>query len=170
MIPDTKHGKEFEKDCNKAFKDLYTKFNCRWERTVDSAGAGNLIRSADSDFRLLIKSAYVGCPVVIYIECKASKSGIPFQRYFRSLVKSNQNAAMKGVRRAGAVAIVLYKDELKERITSWDGALINKFYPLKRVAMEGDPLHEFDAVYLPAFAERLVSDTHSYLLSRLVEG
>lgn len=153
MRPDTTHGKELERDCTEAFGNLYRRFPCRWERTLDSGAAGNIVRSADSDFRLLVRSPTQGTPYLFYIECKASKSGRPFERNFRSLVKSNQNASLHAARRGGAEAFVLYRDCTKGIIQIWRAREINQIYGIKRKAMEIGPAYQFPNDKLTEFAE-----------------
>ena len=130
--PDVSHGKAFEKECTVAFGKMYERYRCRWERTLDSASAGSIVRSADSDFRLLAASPRQGCPFLFYVECKASVLGKSFNSYFRSLVKSNQNASLHAARRGGAEAFVLYKDIANGVIEVWRGRDVNAFYPDKR--------------------------------------
>lgn len=152
MTPDTSHGKELERDCTAAFGDLYKSFPCRWERTLDSGAAGNIVRNADSDFRLLVRSNWSGRPFLFYIECKASKQGKPFANYFRSLVKGNQNASLAAARRGGAEAFVIYRDCILNQIEIWRGRDINAAYGYKRQAMQATPAFVFDNSRLSAFA------------------
>ena len=139
--PDISHGKQFEKDLSAVFSDLYKSYPVRFERTLDSADAGNVVRSADSDFRFLIRSADLGRPFVFYIECKASVTGKAFDGYFRSLVKPNQNASMAAVRRAGASAVVLYRDLANNTIEAWYGVSVNAAYPHKRTKIDDIPFY-----------------------------
>lgn len=154
--PDTKHGKEFERICTDAFKHLYMRYNCRWERTIDSAAANAIIRAADSDFRLLVKSDRQGTPYLFYVECKASKQGKPFTSLFRSLVKSGQNASMHAARRGGAEAFVLYYDMTAETIEAHRGAAINLWYPEKRKPLQDSLVARFPRSELDTFAESVV--------------
>jgi hypothetical protein len=152
MTPDVSHGKEFEKDCTAVFGHLYMQFFCRWERTLDSGAAGNIVRNADSDFRLLVKSEWSGRPYLFYVECKASKQGKPFENYFRSLVKPNQNASLHAARRGGAEAFVLYRDLVMDQIQVWRGRDVNEYYGHKRQPILASPAFQFMNSQLANFA------------------
>lgn len=163
MTPDTSHGKELERDCTAAFGDLYKSFPCRWERTLDSGAAGNIVRNADSDFRLLVRSNWSGRPFLFYIECKASKQGKLFANYFRSLVKANQNASLAAARRGGAEAFVIYRDCMYDRIEIWRARDINAAYGYKRQPMQASPIFQFDNSRLGSFALFCVSKPNELL-------
>lgn len=150
-IPDTKHGKEFEAECNKHFGKLYMNYRVRWERVIDSAAANTLIKSADGDYRLLAWSGCQGRPYLIYLECKASKQGKPFKNIFRSLVKGGQNASLQMARRGGAESCVFFYNMAEETVEVWRGKDINEHYPNARKPILADPaciipfnqLHDF---------------------------
>lgn len=150
--PDIQHGKEFEKSVNEAFKNLYMQYPFRWERTVDSGAAGNLIRRADSDYRMLWKSPQPGQPYLLYVECKASNQGKPFENVFRSLVKGTQNASLQMARRAGAEACVLFHNMAACAIEVWRGVDINEQYFIARKPIPVGPAYKFPEVMLPEFA------------------
>lgn len=163
MTPDTSHGKELERDCSAAFSSLYKSYRCRWERTLDTAAAGSIVRSADSDFRLLINSGVQGKPFLFYIECKASKQGKPFQSLFRSLVKPGQNAALHAVRRGGAQSFVLYRDCVKGVLEIWRGRDINAWYTEKRKPMDASPAVVAPNEQLPLMAQLFVQHPQKLL-------
>jgi len=160
MKPDIQHGKEFEREWAEAFAPLYKSYRCRFERVLDSASAGNLVRKADSDFKLQVESGLYGRPYSFYVECKASNAGKPFANYYRSLVKSSQNSSLQMAARCGAIAVVAYKDVLTGEIQIWSGKIINVCYPVKRVALNGSPAYHTNLRNLSGFAESWVISPH----------
>lgn len=165
--PDISHGKAFERDLSSAFEKLSLAYACRWERVLDSGSAGNLVRNADSDFKLMVRAGAEaedrqGRPFVLYIEAKASNQGIPFGRCFRSLVKKNQNASLQMVRRSGACAVVFFHNIPTARIEVWRGQDINANYPNFRKPMSEVPAFAMPDYLLPKFAEELVKNPAGY--------
>ena len=160
--PDIRHGKEFERACNAAFSKLYMRFPIRWERVLDTGAAGNLVRKADSDYRILQRSDIEGQPFMTYVECKASVQGKDFRNIFRSLVKGEQNASLQMARRAGAQACVFYKDIQYGVIEVWRGRDINEQYPIARKPMLADPAFRFSADMLFDFAELVAQNPWAF--------
>lgn len=137
VAPDIKHGKEFEKRVNAVFTDLYKTRNVRWERPVDTAAAGNIIGTAEGDFRFIVRSETPGAPFVFLIECKASLDPTRnnFRTNFRRFVKSNQNASLHAMRRAGGNGFVMFQNMLEKRIEIWSARGINEGYPNLRMSL-----------------------------------
>lgn len=161
--PDSKHGKEFEGTCSDAFSKLYTRYQVRWERTLDTGAAGNLVRAAPDDFRFLVKSSLPGQPFVFNIECKASVSEKPFQNNFRQLVKKGQNASLLMANRGGAIAFVLYYSLARGVVEVWDGKTINEWYPLKGKSMKESPPITVAIASLPSLAETIASSPRDFI-------
>lgn len=126
------HGKKFENRVNEAFKDLYKTVPCKWERVIDSAAAGNVIRTAESDFNLQINSDYEGRPYIFAIECKASILCDTFTDRFRSLIRPGQYAKLRIAMRSGSFGIYLFHAVNTKQIEVWDGKSLCSEWPNKR--------------------------------------
>lgn len=143
VAPDIKHGKEFEKRVNDVFCNLYKSWNVRWERPVDTAAAGNIIGTADSDFRLIVQSDKAGAPFVFLIECKATvdPTRCRFRSNFRRFVKGTQNASMHAMRRAGGNGFVMFQNGPAKQIEIWSARGINEGYPNLRTDLPTEAVY-----------------------------
>lgn len=146
------HGKQFERDVNDAFYSLKIQHPVEWKRTIDSAGAGNIIGKADGDFELTINSGIYGCPYRFRIECKASIKHASLGDGFRELIKSHQNAQMILAMRAGIVGVYMYHDVRLDLIEIWHAKSICDHWPKKRVKFVGRPATTIAAKSLPLVA------------------
>lgn len=164
--PDTLHGKIFEKALNDAFSQLYKTLPVRWGRVLDSAAAGNLVKKADADFKLMVPSEHECCPFMFHIEAKATVSDKPFQTNFRALVKGHQNAAMVMSMRAGCQGVYFVQKTNERVFEIWDAKLVSRFYGVKRVAIDGIPAYTVAMANLDTFALQLCKDPR-FLLDRL---
>lgn len=162
-----KHGKEFEKLCDSAFGPLETKFPIIWERILDSASVGNVIRTAEGDFRLRVRSPDQGQIFEFLIECKASVVENSFNRCFRSLIKPDQLPLMRKHRRAGVVCIYLFQAVNNKEIEIWTLKQLKDAYYEKRKAFTDEPRYIMDQGNLKKFAERLVSNPKGFITSVL---
>lgn len=138
-ISDLSHGKAFERDLAEVMLPLVKKHPIVWERVVDSAYAGNVIRDADCDFKLTVCGADIGKPYVFWIECKASEKSETFSENFRDLVKTNQLALMRLGERAGVCCFYMFRSEITDRIEVWSMQDIAAWYYLKRSKMLSEP-------------------------------
>lgn len=135
--PEIKHGKEFEKRIDPFFSNLYKDHPVRWERVLDTAAAGNLVRKAESDFKFIRRSRETGAPYTFLLECKSSvDTSCPFYSNFRRFVKSGQNAAIAGMRRGGGTSIILFQRLYDKMIEIWPGRCINEGYPVLRLKLD----------------------------------
>lgn len=158
-----KHGKAFEKIVSDAFSPLETKHPIVWERVIDSAAAGNLIRDAEADFRLRVKSENPGQPFEFLIECKASVLENSFNRCFRSLIKPAQLPLMRKAARAGCCCLYLFHSVNNREIEIWSLKQLKEAYYAKRTKFEGQPLYVLEQKDLPNFALRLVTRTKAFI-------
>jgi hypothetical protein len=152
--PDIIHGQIFQSDLHAAFKDLDKRFPVRWGRVIDSAGAGNLIKKADADFKFQLRAPEVGRPFYLTIEAKATVMDKKFNTYFRSLVKPHQNGAMIMQMRAGAQGCYIVRFVNRKEIELWDAWLIGAYYPLLRKPIVGEPALIIKDDELQSFAVR----------------
>lgn len=161
------HGKKFEKLVHEAFKNLPAKHPILWERVIDSHGAGNLIRKADCDFKLIVPGVTPGQPFVFFIECKASVKYNSFTDggALRQLIKPDQVAKMRLAMRAGVTGLFLFHAVMTDTVEVWDAHEVCKAWALKRTKFEGVPLKSLHLKEVPAFARKLVTnpeDTSNY--------
>lgn len=157
-ISDLSHGKELERDLAAEMIPLSKKHPCVWERVVDSGTAGNIIRDADCDFKLVVRSEEIGLPFLFWIECKASVNHDTFVTGFRKLVKTNQLALMRIGERAGACGFYMFRSVKLQKIEIWSLQDIAAWYYQKRVTMLSEPKFVFADRRLPEFCEKLVTD------------
>lgn len=124
--PNVKHGKEFEKLVSNAVGKLYLEYPSLWERVLDSHDAGNIVRKADCDFKLIVRSQTHGAPWVFHIECKASVkySSLSDKGAAKSLVKAEQAAKLRIAHRAGIHGMILFHDVNAERVEVWNAAAV----------------------------------------------
>ena len=115
------HGKEFEKDLNSDFKDLYLRFPISWDRELDSFDAGNIIGARECDFKLAIRSDTPGRPWVIHIECKASIKHRSFNAPSAKsdLLKAPQLAKLRLAKRCGKIPLIFFKSIPADTIEIW---------------------------------------------------
>lgn len=164
-----KHGKAFENMVNDAFRPLEIKYPIVWERVIDSAAANNLIRDAESDFRLRIKSEQAGRPFEFLVECKASVLENSFNRCFRSLIKKNQLPLMRKAARAGCACIYLFHSVNNKEIEVWSMKQLKDAYYAKRTVLDQQPLYVLEQKNLPKFAERWVTRPAAFVSTVLGE-
>lgn len=128
--PDLKHGKKFEKDVDDLFRDVYTRLPMTWERVVDSHTAGNLIRKADADFKLVMQSDNKGQPWLHHVECKCSVNfnSLADGGALKSLVKATQIAKMRISERAGVFVWYWFKSEKTGLIELWTGDQVHPHF------------------------------------------
>lgn len=129
-----------------------------FERVVDSAYAGNLIRDADCDFKLTVPGDEIGRPFHFWIECKASMVSDTFSENFRGLVKSNQLALMRKGERAGVCGFYMYRSVRLGRIEIWSLQDIAAWYYQKRVKMLSEPKFVFSNTRLKEWCNTLVDE------------
>lgn len=156
-ISDLSHGKALERDLATEMNKLEMKVPMLWERVVDSAYAGNIIRDADCDFKLTVPGAGIGQPFLFWIECKASINHTTFVTGFRGLVKTNQLALMRKGERAGACGFYMFRAEPSKKIEIWSLQDIAAWYYQKRVTMLSEPKFVFGDHRLAEFCEKLVT-------------
>lgn len=164
--PDLKHGKEFEKEVHEQFRKLYLKYPCTWERVVDSHDAGNIVRQADCDFKLTVKSPRDGAPWVFNIECKASVKYLSLADggACRKLIKSDQIALMRIARRAGVGGVYMFKSTVTGIVEVWEADQVIDAWKDKgkrNRGIDSTPIR-FHVSGMDVFAENLVKE----LLSR----
>ena len=154
MSLDITHGKQFERELSQAFNGLDRKYPVKFTRILDTAGAGNIVRAADTDFKLMVSSGQPGRPFVFHFECKATVRDIDFTGAFRSFVKPHQNAAMAMAERAGACGAYLFKHVNKNLIEVWNAHSVSLIYGLKRQRLGCGPAIVFPLEKLCQFAEQ----------------
>lgn len=142
--PDLAHGKAFEKLVHDAFRSLYETYPILWERVLDTHDAGNIVRKADSDFKLMVKSDTPGRPWLYHIECKAS---IRFNSLTdggarRSLIKPDQIAKLRLAIRAGAGALILFHSVNQGIIEVWGAQKVIEAWGKKRYRWTESPAAE----------------------------
>lgn len=155
MMSDLSHGKELERDLSDVMNPLANRHAIHWERVVDSPGAGNLIRAADCDFKLIVCNEHIGIPYVFWIECKASVVSDTFSENFRSLVKKDQLPLMRKGERAGVCCFYMYRSVRNQRIEIWSMQDIYAWYYQKRTKMLSEPKFVFPNRRLAEFGESL---------------
>lgn len=158
--PDTAHGKEFEKEVHDAFRNLYNLLPILWERVIDTHDAGNVVRKADSDFKLTINSGLPGRPYLFFIECKAS---VVYDRLTdngarRSLIGADQIAKMRLAMRAGVQGIFLFKSLNRSMIEVWDAAPVIEAWSKKRFKWVAEPAGEVALADLDTWAEKFIQE------------
>lgn len=143
--PDTAHGKAFEKAIHEAVRNLNATLPIMWERVIDSHDAGNLIRNADCDFKLTVKSSSPGRPWVFHIECKASVKfpSLASNGARRSLIKGDQIGKMRLCERAGAHGIFLFLDVRAGVVEVWDAPAVIEAWGKKRYNWVAQPSQRF---------------------------
>lgn len=159
------HGKKFERELSDAARDMkiVTRWPVLWERVMDSAGAGRVIRKADADFKLTVKSADHGRPYLFNIECKASTETETFAKGFRSLIKSDQSAKMRIAHRAGVIGIYLFKDAIHNMIEVWYSKVIDEAYPLKRQPLLKEPAWRVSLSNLPFVLREMCTEPDKFI-------
>lgn len=156
------HGKVFERFVDNCFRPLTRTHPCEWERVLDSAAAGNVVRSADADFKLQIHSGYIGRPWRFYIECKSSVKHESLSSCLRSMVKPHQMAKLRLAYRSGAVPLILFENQ-DQLVEIWYAKDLFDVYSLKRVAVEELPAKSITKKNFPRFAENLVTQPKIFI-------
>jgi hypothetical protein len=158
MKPDVAHGKAFEKEVHDQFRELYTSLPILWERVIDTHDAGNIVKKADSDFKLTIRSKTHGRPYLYFIECKASTvySKLTDNGARRSLIKPDQIAKLRMAQRAGVEGRFLFKSVNDQRIEWWDAERVIEAWGKKRFNWVAQPLDTFSCDDLPKWAALFV--------------
>lgn len=168
MKPNTDHGKAFERKLHDAFRQLYLKHPCTWERVIDSHEAGNIVRKADADFKLIVKSGLPGRPFAFNIEAKASVVVDTWQGSceFRSFIKPNQVAKMRIAERAGVCGVYLFQAVRLDHIEVWPARPINDIHSTKRKPLGTNPAMTIAMANLDHWAHLIVTkpaDFHAQL-------
>lgn len=150
------HGKQFERFVDGAFRPLTRIHPCEWERVLDSAAAGNVVRSADSDFKLQVNSGLLGRPWRFYFECKSSVQHDSLSSCLRSMVKPHQMAKLRLAHRSGALTFVLFENK-DQTVEVWYAPKLFDIYNLKRVAIEEQPDYVVTRKNFGLFAKKVVT-------------
>lgn len=158
QAPHTIHGKRFEQRFNAAFSALYQTYPIRWERVLDSAGAGNMIRSADSDFNLTINSGLVGRPWRFAFEAKASIRHNSLSENVKGLIKPGQNARLRILERAGVIGCFVFHSVENGDIEFWGTSSIQAHFEKRRAHFTGAPAYVVKVKNLDEMALRIVRD------------
>lgn len=140
--PKIDHGKKFEKLVHDAARHLPEKYPILWERVIDSHDAGNLVRAADCDFKLVIRAGppseeQLGRPWLYHIECKASTkyNSLADKGAVKALMKPGQIAKLRIARRAGVGGMVWFHSVSRGLIEVWNAVKVTEAY-LEGVALE----------------------------------
>jgi hypothetical protein len=157
VLSDTEIGKIFESKLHNAFAPLPSKYPCTWERILDSAAAGNLVRPARADFELNVRSHSKGQPYCFYIECKASVVNHSFTVCFKEALKPTQNAGLTLGARAGSTGLVLFYSESRGEVEIWQHEKIAEAYLTPRAKIY-NPFMTISLSNLESLALKMVTD------------
>lgn len=161
-----KHGKEFEKFVHEeAFHNLHLTYPIVWERVMDSAGAGNLVRAAESDFKLTARGTEIGRPYVFPIECKASSLETTFSKCFKDLIDSNQVAKLRIAQRAGTYGVYFFYSTISKEIEVWSAKIVNAAYLLnqRKHPFHGQPAYVIGRANFPVWAVQVCAKPQNFL-------